>query len=379
MTQRDEEHAVPAGLTLEQVARLVGGRVEGDPDIHVHALRPIDQAGPGELGLLASKRYVRYAPESTAGAVLVSEEFAPSVPPSMASVVVTSAHEALPSLIARLHPPPPARRSGVHPTAVIGHGVRLGQNVTIEAYVVLDDGAVVGDGTWIGAHSVVGSNVDIGEQCHIYPHVVVYPGTRVGARVRVHAGARLGADGFGYTQVEGAHRKIPQVGGCVIEDDVEIGANTTIDRGSIGDTVLGHGVKVDNLVQIAHNVRIGPHTLVAALVGVAGSTRIGTGVWMGGQAGAIGHLDIGDGARIAVATKVLRDVPSGETVSGHPARPHREDLRRQAHLTRIPKLLDRLDALEEEVRQLRVERSDGDGSQGREDAAEDVAEGAGEG
>lgn len=371
MTERDDEATAAAGLTLEQVAGLVGGRVEGDAGVRVSAVRPIDQAGPRELGFLASKRYLRYAAESAAGAVLVSEEFAASVPPSMASVVVKRAHDVLPSLIEHLHPPPPARPSGIDPTAVLGRGVTVGREVTVDAYAVLEDGVVVGDGTWIGAHSVLGSGVEVGEACHIYPHVVVYPGTRIGARVRVHAGARLGSDGFGYTQVEGAHRKVPQVGGCVIEDDVEIGANTTIDRGSIGDTVVGHGVKLDNLVQIAHNVRIGPHTLVAALVGVAGSTRIGTGVWLGGQAGAIGHLDIGDGARIAVATKVLRDVPPGATVSGHPARPHREDLRRQAQLTRIPKLVDRLQALEEEVRRLQAERPMAPGDQEGEDARDE--------
>jgi UDP-3-O-[3-hydroxymyristoyl] glucosamine N-acyltransferase len=350
---KDDTKGLAAGsLTLAAIAKLVGGRVEGDETVRVHAVRPIDEATEHDLGLLSGKRYVRFAAESRAGAVLVAERLEGAVPEGIPRVVVPDPHEMLPALLETLHPPRPVPLPGIHPTAVMGDGVRLGRGVTIGPYAVLGDGAVVGDGSRIDAHVVLGESVRLGADCHIYPHVVVYPGTSLGARVVVHAGARLGSDGFGYTYVDGAHRKVPQVGGCVVGDDVEIGANTTVDRGSLGDTVIGEGVKVDNLVQIAHNVKIGAHSLLAALVGIAGSTRIGRGVWLGGQAGAIGHLDIGDGARIAVATKVMRDVKAGETLSGHPARPHREDLRRQAQLSRVPKLVERIEALEREVRRL---------------------------
>lgn len=359
---RDDEDSSEATMTLQAIAELVSGSVEGDPDRRIGAVRPLDEAGPGELGLLAARRYVRFAGASRAGAVLVSEEFQNDVPAGMPCVVVPNVHGVLPVLLARLHPPRPVPGPGIHPTAIIGVGARIGRGVSLGPYVVLGDGTEVGDRSRIDAHVVLGEQVRVGADCHIYPHVVVYPGTSLGERVIVHAGARLGSDGFGYTFVDGAHRKVPQVGGCVIGDDVEIGANTTVDRGSIGDTVLEEGVKVDNLVQIAHNVKVGAHSLLAALVGIAGSTRIGKGVFLGGQAGAIGHLDIGDGARIAVATKVLRDVNAGETVSGHPARPHREELRRQAHLGRLPKLVERIEGLEAEIARLAdAVRADGEG------------------
>ncbi|MEX2466530.1 MAG: UDP-3-O-(3-hydroxymyristoyl)glucosamine N-acyltransferase [Gemmatimonadota bacterium] len=350
-----------ATLTLREIASLVGGRVEGEATFRVSGVRPIDEAEADELGFLAAKRYVRFAATSRAGAVLVSEEFVDTVPAGVPRVIVSNAHGVLPVLLARLHPPDRRPASGVHPTAVIGNGVRLGRDVTVGAYAVLADGVSVGEGSRVDAHVVLGEAVRVGAGCHIHPHVVVYSGTSLGARVIVHAGACLGSDGFGYHFAEGAHRKVPQVGGCVIGDDVEIGANTTIDRGSIGDTVLGAGVKVDNLVQIAHNVKIGPHSQLAALVGIAGSTRIGSGVWFGGQAGSIGHLDIGDRARIAVATGVFRDVKAGETVSGTPARPHREELRRQAQVNRMGKLVERIEALEAEVQRL-VEGGAGSGA-----------------
>jgi UDP-3-O-[3-hydroxymyristoyl] glucosamine N-acyltransferase len=342
------------GVAVRVLADLVGGRVEGDPTVEVRALRPLDEAGPTELGLLTSKRYARFAKTTRAAAVLVDETLADGVPGGLTKVVVSDAHAAVTTVLERLHPPAPNPEPGIHPTAILGRGARLGEAVCVGPYAVLGDDVDVGDGTRIDAHVVIGSGVRIGEGCHICPQVVVYPGSELGDRVLVHAGARIGSDGFGYTFRDGAHRKVPQVGRCVIGDDVEIGANTTIDRGSIGDTVIGTGVKVDNLVQIAHNVNVGEHSLMAALVGIAGSTRLGRGVWLGGQAGLVGHLDVGDGARVAVASKVYRDIPAGETVSGHPARPHREELRKQAHVARLPKLLERIEALEEEVARLRA-------------------------
>jgi UDP-3-O-[3-hydroxymyristoyl] glucosamine N-acyltransferase len=189
---------------------------------------------------------------------------------------------------------------------------------------------------------VLGAGTTVGNRCTLHPHVVAYPGTEIGSDVILHSGVRVGSDGFGYTTVEGRHEKLPQVGRAVIRDGVEVGANTTIDRGSLGDTVVDEGAKIDNLVQVAHNVRVGAGSMLAALVGIAGSTRIGRGVWLGGRASAINHLEIGDGARVTFGSTVTRDVAPNETVSGYPARPHREELRKQAHLARLPELLERV-------------------------------------
>ena len=339
-------------LTLEEVTRMVGGRLQGDGATRVHGIRPVDEAGKGQIALLAGKKYVRYASTSNAEAFLVASEFEDSVPASVPRVVVDETHPALRTLLEHFHPPEPVP-ADVHQTAVIGRGVRLGKDVVVGPYVVIEDEVTVGDGSRIGAHTVIGKHSTIGAGCHLHPHVVVYHGSVIGSGVIVHAGAAIGKEGFGYTLVDGSHRKIPQVGRAVIGDDVEIGANTTIDRGSLGDTVVGQGVKIDNLVQVAHNVRIGKLSMLASLVGVAGSTRVGEGVWIGGQAGLINNLDIGDGARIAVRAGVLRDVPAGDTVSGYPARPHRKSMERQALVLRLPKFVDRLRRLEEQVERMK--------------------------
>jgi UDP-3-O-[3-hydroxymyristoyl] glucosamine N-acyltransferase len=339
-------------LSLAEVAETVGGRLRGDPGLSVQGVAPVDEAGPDELALLTTKRYAKYVPDSRAGAFLVTEDMQAYVDDDRPCVVVTEPSRALIALLTRLHPPA-ERPAGVHPTAVLGDGVRLGADVAIGPYSVLGDGVEVGAGSRIGAHVVVGDHARMGQGCTLHPQVVLYPHSVLGDRVILHSGVRIGADGFGYAFLDGAHRRIPHVGRAVIGSDVEIGANTTVDRGSIGDTVVEEGVKIDNLVMVAHNVHIGAGSLIAAMAGISGSTRLGKGVWMGGQAGMIGHLDVGDGARIVVAAKVMRDVPPGETMSGHPARPHREDTKRLAHLGRIEKLMDRVKALEAEVRALR--------------------------
>lgn len=337
-------------VSSEELARLVGGRLEGDPDLALRGVASLDEAGPDDLGFLASRRYLGALAATGAEAVLVSEELAedaasdPDAPATR--IVVDRPHEALPELLERFHPPrPPA--PGVHPTAVLGTGVVLGEGVEIGPYAVVEDEAALGDRVRIGAHAVVGRGSEVGDDTLLHPHVVLYPGCRVGSRVILHSGVRLGVDGFGYATVEGEHRKIPQVGSCVVGDDVEIGANAAVDRGSIGSTRVAAGVKMDNLVHLGHNVEVGRGSMLVAQVGVAGSSRIGEGVLCGGQAGISGHLEIGSGARIGAQAGVIGDVEEGETVSGYPARDHRSYLRAMALVFKLPELVRRLRAVEE--------------------------------
>ncbi len=343
-----------ATLDLERAAALCGGRVEGpSSSVTVRGVAALGAAGEDELGLVASAKYLELAAASRAGAYLVASDLAGKVPDDRPRVVVDDPHAALIPLLGHWFPEP-AHTSGVHPTAVLGRGVTLGADVFVGPYAVLGEGVVLGDRVRVGAHVVVGRGASVGADSLLHPHVVIYAGAEVGRRVILHAGARVGVDGFGYAWVDGGHRKVPQVGRCVIEDDVEIGANTTVDRGSLGETRVRRGSKLDNLVHLAHNVGFGPHAAAAALVGIAGSTNVGAGALFAGQAGIVGHLDIGDGARIGAAAKVWRDVPAGETYLGDPARPQREYLRSRAQVERMPKLLERVKALEAAVDALRA-------------------------
>jgi len=331
-------------LTALAIAEQVGGQLVGDPSAVVDGVAPLDRASRRHLTFLGVARYAPMLAASNAGVVLISPELAETPGSVPCRVVVGKPQEALLSLLPRFHRVASAPR-GVHPTAVVGSGVQLGRDVSVGPYAVLGDGAQIGESAVIGAHCAVGAGVRIGAGTHLYPSVTIYSGVRIGNRVTVHAGARIGSDGFGYVPRDGQHLKIPHVGGCVIEDDVEIGANTTIDRGSIDDTVVGAGTKIDNLVQIAHNVRIGKACLIMAQVGIAGSVRVEDGCMLLGQVGVSGHHTIGQGARLAAQAGVFGDIPAGETWSGYPARPHKEALRAQAALFKLPNLLRRIERL----------------------------------
>jgi UDP-3-O-[3-hydroxymyristoyl] glucosamine N-acyltransferase len=352
VTPRDDEDGYSnlggegsASLTAEAIARLVNGRVEGDGAARVRRVAPLDRAQADELSFLAHPRYASLLASSRAGVVLVSPELA-EVPAGGAEcrIIVAEPHEAMLRVLPALYPTP-ARAAGIHPTAIIGRGASLGRGVAIGAYSVIGDGAVLEDGVTIGTHCVVGAGVHVGAESWLADAVTLYAGAVIGRRVRLHAGVRVACDGFGYVQAGGAHQKIPHVGRCVIEDDVEIGANSTLDRGSIDDTVIGAGTKIDNLVHVAHNVRIGRLCLIMAQVGIAGSVRIGDGCILAGQVGVSGHHTIGAGARLAAQAGVFGDIPAGETWSGYPARPHKEALRAHAALFKLAGMMRQLERL----------------------------------
>jgi UDP-3-O-[3-hydroxymyristoyl] glucosamine N-acyltransferase len=331
-------------LTAAAIAELTGGTVEGDAAATITSVASLDRARTGQLSFCASPKYAPLLAQTEASVVLVSPDVASTRTKAPARVVVAQPHDSMLTLLPRLYRFT-APQPGIHPTAVLGRGARIGADVTIGAYVHVGDGARLGERVILDAHSSVGAGVPVGDDAHLYPGVKVYSGAELGRRVRIHANAVIGSDGFGYVFKNGRHEKIPHVGRCIVEDDVEIGAGTTIDRGSIDDTVIGAGTKIDNLVMIAHNVRVGRLCMIAAQAGLAGSVRIEDGVIIGGQAGFQGHHTIGKGAKIGAQSGVFGDVPPGETWSGYPARPHRESLRAQAALFRLAAMMKGLERL----------------------------------
>ena len=291
-------------ITAEAIAALISGELIGDGKAAVSGVAPLDRAGVQHLSILSSGKYAAMMATTKAGVVLVDPEFRDAAGAPRARIIVKQPLEKLLSLLPRLYPQE-SLAPGVASTARIGKGADLGHGVSIGEYAIIGANAKLGEGVVIGPHSVVGDNVSIGDNARLWPGVTIYPGATLGARTMIHSGARIGCDGFGYVFREGAHQKIPHVGRCIIGDDVEIGANTTIDRGSIDDTVIGNGTKIDNLVQIAHNVRIGEKCLLMAQVGIAGSVTIGDGAILAGQAGISGHVSIGAGARLAAESALL--------------------------------------------------------------------------
>jgi len=334
-------------ISAREIAALTNGELTGPADVTVSGVAPLDRAGPDDLSFLAARRYLQYFQRSSAAIVLCKPDLVPDGTTGPACrVVVRDPHVALLSVIPVLYPEP-AWEPGVHRTAVIGTGAMWQEPVAIGPYAVLGQGVRLGRNVRIGAAAVLGDGVVLGDDVQLYPQVVCYSGTIVGSRVILHAGVRLGADGFGYVPGKGGElpRKIPQVGRCIIGDDVEIGANTTIDRGSVDDTVIGPGTKIDNLVQVGHNCRIGARCLIAGQAGIAGSTHVEDDVFLAGQAGLADHVTIGKGARVTVQGGVIGDIDPGATVSGYPARSHREFLRAQGALYRLAQIVDDLEAL----------------------------------
>lgn len=332
-------------LTAAEVAAAAGGTlVAGDADARVSAVAPLDRAGPDDLSFISHSKYAEMFATSQAGMVLCTAELAETPGRPSVRIVVAKPHDALVALLPRIYVAPPFA-PGVHPTAVIGAGTVIDPSARVDAYAVIGAGVTIGPRSWIGPHVVLDDGVTVGEDSRLFSHVTLYTGASVGNRTVIHAGSRIGSDGYGFVYQNGAHRKIPHVGRCIVGNDIEIGANCTIDRGSIDDTTIGDGTKLDNLVHLAHNVRVGRLVLILAQVGVAGSSRIEDGAIIAGQVGIAGHHTIGKGATVAARSAVFGNVPAGETWSGHPARPHREALKAYAALYRLSGMMKRLERL----------------------------------
>jgi UDP-3-O-[3-hydroxymyristoyl] glucosamine N-acyltransferase len=333
---------------LAELAELVGGRVDGDPERAVDAIRTLEAAGPRDLSFLTHPRYRGQAAASAAGALLVGPGLAEMRRDGRDLLVADDPAYALARLLALFHPGE-RREPGVHPTAVLEPGSAVDPTAYVGVYAVIGAGSRIGAGAAVHALAVVGRGCTVGEGAVLHPHAVLYDRTEVGAGAVVHAGAVLGGDGFGYATHAGAHHKVPQVGRVVIETEVEIGANSTIDRATLGETRIGAGTKIDNLVQVGHNVQVGRHSILCGQAGIAGSTRLGDGVVLAGQAGVAGHLQIGDRAQVAAKSAALTSVAPGTTVAGIPAVEMRKWRRQTVLLSRLERLSRRLRALEKRL------------------------------
>jgi UDP-3-O-[3-hydroxymyristoyl] glucosamine N-acyltransferase len=335
-------------FTLDELAALTGGEVRGDPHQRITGAASLAEATEGEITFFADPRYMPLLRKTRASAAFVPLDFAADVP--IAQLRVANPTKSFEQIVMKLAPHPVQFVAGIHPTAVVAPDVRIGAGVSVQPYAVIESGAVIGDQTIIGAHAYIGHETVIGAQSLIYPHVTIRERAVIGSRVIIHSGAVIGADGFGFEMAEGVHQKVAQLGIVQIDDDVEIGANTTIDRARFGRTWIKRGAKIDNLVQIAHNVIIGEHTVVAAQTGFSGSGRVGDYVMIGGQVGVNGHIEIGDRNIIGGQTGVTGNLPpNGGTWWSTPATPLKEVKQQLVWLHRLGELFKRVKALEQKL------------------------------
>ena len=336
------------GKTLGELAAFLGGELRGPADLVVRGLAPLDQATPEDLSFIAHSRFARLGATSRAGALIVAPPWAALDKPLIVVEHPYLAYARVAALFARPRP----GWTGISHEAHLGRGVKLGRDVAIAPLVFVGDGVCLGDRVTLMPGCYVGPETTIGDDTYLAPNVTILERCRVGARVIVHSGAVIGADGFGFIPTPEGQLKIPQLGTVVIEDEVEIGANVTIDRGALGETRVGRGVKIDNLVQVAHNVELGEHSVVASQAGIAGSTKIGKWVGLGGQVGLVGHINIGDRTQIGAQAGVTNSVPPDQVLLGTPAWPLKETHRIWASWHTLPELYRRVRKMEQQLAQL---------------------------
>jgi UDP-3-O-[3-hydroxymyristoyl] glucosamine N-acyltransferase len=306
-------------FTAKQIAEMIGGRVEGNEQTAVNSFAKIEEGKPGAISFLSNPKYTHYLYDTQSSVVLINEDVELEKPVVATLIRVKNAYESVARLL-QLYESMKPRKMGVEPHAYISEKAIIGKDVYIGAFACIGDGALIGDGTQIYSHTVIGDGVTIGEKCTIFPNVTIYQGCKLGNNVTIHAGSVIGADGFGFAPSTEGYDKIPQIGIVVIEDNVEIGANTCIDRSTMGQTVIRKGVKLDNLIQVAHNCEVGENTVMSAQVGLAGSTKIGAWCMVGGQAGFSGHIHVADKTFVGAQAGVIGNTKGdGETLIGSPA------------------------------------------------------------
>jgi len=341
-------------VKIAEIAEWIGATIEGDESIEITGLAKIEQAQSGQLSFIANPKYVKYAETTQASALLVDLDFPVSAPTLLR---IANPYFAFLQLAKRFYQQAPQIETGVHESAIIGEASVIGANAAVGPHVFVGKNCRIGKDAVIFPGVFIGDDCEIGDNCLLYANVSIREQCRIGDNCIIHPGAVIGSDGFGFAFEGGRYHKLPQMGIVVIENDVEIGANATIDRATLGETRISAGVKIDNLVQIAHNVQIGKHTAVAAQVGISGSTKIGDHVLIGGQAGLVGHITVGDKAKIGAQAGVTKSVDEDQFVSGYPARPFRTEMREHASLARLPEMLRRFRQLEKRVQELEDEKN----------------------
>ncbi len=339
-------------IRLDSICQVIGADIPPDSaNLEIRGVASLEDAGPDDISFLTNPKYEKHLATTGARAIIVSA--ATVLPPPFIALTVRDPYFAFLQVLELFNRRTPENIAhGIHPAAFVDPAAVLGKNVSLGPGAVIGAGASIGDDTVIGPGTVVMTGSRVGSGCVLYPNVTVMDGCVIGNRVILHAGVVIGADGFGFAPHNGRYHKIPQIGIVRIEDDVEIGANSCVDRAAFGETVVGKGTKIDNLVQVAHNVRIGSNTVIASQVGISGSTAIGSWVRLGGQAGLAGHITVGDGASAGGQAGVTKDVPPGETVSGYPAKNHMQAMRLEASLRSLPELIKKVKLQEKRISEL---------------------------
>jgi len=345
-------------FSASQIALLINGKIEGDANASINSFGKIEEAKPGQLAFLANPKYEDHLYSTQASVIIVNESLQLKQAITATLIRVPDAYTAFATLLSKYQEMVTQQMNGIQQPSYIAKTASCGENVFIGAFAYLSENVTIGNNTKIFPGVFMGDNVKIGNGTIIHPGVKIYKDCVIGDHVTIHAGAVIGSDGFGFApQADGSFKKVPQIGNVVIENDVEIGANTTIDRATIGSTMIKAGAKLDNLIQIAHNVEVGNSTVIAAQAGVSGSTKIGNAAMIGGQAGIVGHLQIGDGAKINAQSGVTKSIEAGKAVTGSPAHDYTAALRSQAMSRHLPELEKRIKELEALVKELMKEKA----------------------